>query len=91
MTQHSEIEAVLAERGLAVVRLPKPMPPEDLGDKYALREYAYFADGTVFCNPGHDKVRLQLEDSRLTPDEAEEIAYGLLAAAKLARTKPTEE
>lgn len=73
-----QVEIVLAalkDARIAVIELPEPSrggaEPE-------------WMDGDVWAHPGSGKVRCFLEDTRLTADNAQELAAALLAAAAAA-------
>lgn len=61
----------LADAGLLAPDLPES---ED-------NTFLEYEDCTVWAAPRRNKVRLEVTDSRFTPDEAREVAHALLAAA----------
>ena len=71
-----EADAEAGAVRLADAGLLAPDLPEGTGD-------VFLEDGDceVSASKGSHKVRLRIEDTRLTSEEAREMAYALLAAA----------
>ncbi|UPH36717.1 hypothetical protein MWT96_20405 [Prescottella equi] len=72
----AHVVAALTNAGKTIVELPEAM---------ACSYSASYWDGeTVWATPGSGKVRIQLEDHRLTAADAQGLAAALLAAARVA-------
>lgn len=68
------IAQALADAGLLMPDLPEP-------DMRRVSGTSFWCEGDLYAHRGSRKVRLQVEDSRMSSDEARAIAFGLLAAA----------
>lgn len=68
-------EVLAALPGVAVIQLPQP---ED-----ASGDVSDFCGGDVWCTPGSGRVRIYVQDSRFSAEEARSFAADVMAAAVL--------